>query len=666
MADVKARIDRLRKELNDHNYRYYVLNDPLIEDRAFDALMSELKALEETYPEYADPASPTQRVGSDLTKSFAQVAHRNPMYSLSNSYSTEEVLQFDERVREDISGTVTYDCELKFDGTAISLIYERGKLVQAVTRGDGVRGDDVTANVRTIKSIPLQLRGDDYPESFEIRGEIYMPHSSFKRLNAEREDIGQTPFANPRNAAAGTLKLQDSSVVAHRGLECFLYTLIGSDLPTDSHYENLQKARSWGFRISEAMRRVKSVEEVLEYIREWDTKRKTLPYDTDGAVIKIDSLTQQRMLGFTAKAPRWAVAYKFKAERAETELLSIDYQVGRTGAITPVANLAPVRLAGTTVKRASLHNSDQIALLDVRLHDRVYIEKGGEIIPKIVGVNLEKRDLFAQPVQFITHCPACGAELVKYEGEARHYCPNQEHCPPQIVGRIIHFIGRKAMNIDGLGEETVELLYQQSLIRSYTDLYKLRKEELIPLERLGEKSADNIIRSIENSKQTPFERVLFALGIRFVGETTAKKLARALKDMDTIASASLEELADVDEVGDKIAESIREYFSKEENRQLIEELRGYGINMAVEEKEQLSEALAGRSIVISGKFASHSRDEMKELIERHGGKNLAAISANCDYLLAGEKIGPAKLKKAETLGIPIIGEEEFLQMIGEA
>lgn len=666
MADVKARIDRLRKELNDHNYRYYVLNDPLIEDRAFDALMSELKALEETYPEYADPASPTQRVGSDLTKSFAQVAHRNPMYSLSNSYSTEEVLQFDERVREDISGTVTYDCELKFDGTAISLIYERGKLVQAVTRGDGVRGDDVTANVRTIKSIPLQLRGDDYPESFEIRGEIYMPHSSFKRLNAEREDIGQTPFANPRNAAAGTLKLQDSSVVAHRGLECFLYTLIGSDLPTDSHYENLQKARSWGFRISEAMRRVKSVEEVLEYIREWDTKRKTLPYDTDGAVIKIDSLTQQRMLGFTAKAPRWAVAYKFKAERAETELLSIDYQVGRTGAITPVANLAPVRLAGTTVKRASLHNSDQIALLDVRLHDRVYIEKGGEIIPKIVGVNLEKRDLFAQPVQFITHCPACGAELVKYEGEARHYCPNQEHCPPQIVGRIIHFIGRKAMNIDGLGEETVELLYQQSLTRSYTDLYKLRKEELIPLERLGEKSAENIIRSIENSKQTPFERVLFALGIRFVGETTAKKLARALKDMDTIASTSLEELSDVDEVGGKIAESIREYFSKEENRQLIEELRGYGINMAVEEKEQLSDALKGKSIVISGKFASHSRDEMKELIERHGGKNLAAISANCDYLLAGEKIGPAKLKKAETLGIPIIGEEEFLQMIGEA
>ncbi len=655
---------RLRKELNEHNYRYYVLNDPLISDYDFDRKMRELQELEAAYPQYDDPNSPSHRVGSDLTGEFATVAHRYPMLSLSNTYSPDEMHEFCDRVAREV-GETEYVCELKFDGTAISVTYENGRLVRAVTRGDGTAGDDVTANVRTIRSIPLELRGDDYPSFFEIRGEILMPHASFDRLNAEREEAGEAPFANPRNAAAGTLKQQSSAVVARRGLDNFMYYLVGDDLPYASHWESLQKAKEWGFKISDRMELCRSTECIDDYIRRVDRLRETLPYDTDGVVIKVNEYALQRKLGYTAKSPRWAVAYKFKAEQALTRLNTVDFQVGRTGAVTPVANLDPVQLAGTTVKRASLHNAEQIALLDIRLHDMVYVEKGGEIIPKIVGVELSRRPADSTPFEYITHCPECGTLLVRYEGEAKHYCPNQSHCPPQIVGRIIHFIARRAMDIEGLGEETVALLYEQGLIRNIADLYDLTAGELAPLPRLGEKSAENIVTSIHCSAEVPFPRVLFALGIRFVGETTAKNLAARFGSLDAIAAATREQLLEADEVGEKIADSVIQYLSDEDNLKIIARLRKAGVQFSGGKREGLSDSLGGRTFVISGTFAAHSRDQLKELIELHGGKNLAAVSSNTDFLLAGANMGPAKLAKAQKLGVEIIDEERFLAMIGE-
>lgn len=661
--NVKNEIEKLVNELNKLNYNYYVLNQPLVGDMEFDAVLKRLVELETEYPEFKSPNSPSERVGSDLNVEFTQKEHRTPMFSLSNTYSVEELQEFDVRIKKDIEGVVDYVCELKFDGTAISLTYENGVLTQALTRGDGVVGDDVTANVRTIRTIPLQLTGSNIPTLIEVRGEIFMPHSSFERINTEREDIGEAVFANPRNAAAGTLKSQQSSVVAHRGLDCFMYGLITEGLEVSTHFESLQLLGLWGFKVSENSKKLSSIDEVMNYINHWDTARKKLPYDTDGVVVKVNSVQQQKVLGFTAKAPRWAVAYKFKAERAVSQLLSVDYQVGRTGAITPVANLTPVKLAGTVVKRASLHNAEQIALLDLHIGDHVYVEKGGEIIPKIVGVDKSTRDLFAQEIVYVTHCPACGTLLERVDGEAKHYCPNRQHCPVQIVGRMIHFISRKAMNIDGLGEETIELLYNNSLLRNYADLYALTREQLIPLERMGEKSADNIIKSIEESKNVPFSRVLFALGIRFVGETTAKKVAASMKNIDHVMGASFDELLAVDEVGDKIAESIRAFFSQSENIENINRLREYGLSFSQIEREKVSDVLTGRSIVISGKFSNHSRDELKDMIEQHGGKNSSAVSGGTDYLLAGDKIGPAKLTKAEKLGIKIISENDFLEMI---
>lgn len=662
--NIKKYISELSNKLNQLNHSYYVLNQPLIGDMEFDKMLAELQQLEKQYPSFKIVGSPTERVGSDLNVEFTQKAHRSPMFSLSNTYSEGELLDFEQRAKKDLVDSVDYVCELKFDGTAISLTYENGVLTQALTRGDGTVGDDVTANVKTIKSIPLHLKGDNLPPLIEVRGEIIMPHESFKRINAEREDIGEQAFANPRNAAAGTLKSQQSSVVAHRGLDCFIYNLVSNEIvKTNSHKESLSLLHQWGFKVSEHSKVCHSMAEVIKFINLWDTKRKTLSYDTDGVVIKVNSTQQQRVLGFTAKAPRWAVAFKFKAERAMSELLSVDYQVGRTGAITPVANLNPVKLAGTVVKRASLHNAEQIALLDLHLGDYVYVEKGGEIIPKIVGVNTSKRDLFASPIEYITQCPACGTTLIREEGEAKHYCPNTEACPVQIAGRIIHFISRKAMNIDGLGEETIELLLKNGLIHNYADLYTLKAEQLSPLERLGEKSAFNIIKNIEESKQVPFSRVLFALGIRFVGETTAKKIANELKDIDTIIKASREELLNVEEVGAKIAESIEIFFSHPTNIETIERLRSYGVSLKQQEKQTLSDTLTGKSIVISGKFSRYSRDEIKELIEQHGGKNTSSISSNTDLFITGDKIGPAKLSKAEKLNIKMISEEEFIEMI---
>ena len=659
---MKQKIAELRRQLDDHNYRYYVLNDPQISDYDYDLLLRALSELEQQYPEYDDPDSPTHRVGSDLTTEFRQVVHRYPMLSLANTYSADELREFEQRVEKEV-GEVTFCCELKFDGTAISLTYEHGRLVQASTRGDGTVGDDVTANVRTIRSVPLVLKGGDYPALFEIRGEVLMPHASFRRLNAEREEIGEAPFANPRNAAAGTLKQQNPAVVARRGLDCFLYGIQGEGLPFASHYENLQKAREWGFKVSEHMRLCRGMSCVEDYVREIDELRRTLPYDTDGVVVKVNDYAEQVRLGNTAKAPRWAVAYKFKAKQALTRLRSVDFQVGRTGAITPVANLDPVQLAGTTVKRASLHNAEQIALLDVRLGDMVYVEKGGEIIPKITGVELAQRPANSAPFTYITHCPECGTLLVKDEGEAKHYCPNQNGCPPQIVGRIVHYIGRKAMDIDGLGEETVQLLWESGLIADIADLYDLRKEQLSVLPRLGEKSAENILASIGRSKEVPFHRVLFAIGMRFVGETTARYLAAHFRSMDALAAATVDELVEADEVGAKIAESIVAYFADGRNRAIIDRLRAAGVQMEAAEADRLSDVFAGFSFVISGSFARHSRDRLKELIELHGGKNLSAVSSNTDYLLAGDKIGPAKLAKANKLGIKIIGEDEFERML---
>lgn len=660
----KDRIDQLRQLLHEQNYRYYVLNDPLMSDFEYDKLMRELQDLEQSYPQYADPNSPTQRVGSDRANQFASVTHRFPMQSLANTYSREEVIDFDARVRKEV-GEVEYVCELKFDGTSISLLYEHGRLVRAATRGDGTVGDDVTENVRTIRSIPLQLRGTGYPDLFEIRGEILMPYKSFERLNREREDIGETPFANPRNAAAGSLKQQSSAVTASRDLDAFLYTLVGDNLPYATHYESLMAARQWGFKISDHMQLCRNLDEVMTFIQHWDKARESLPFATDGAVIKVNSYAMQKQLGSTAKAPRWAVAYKFKAEQALTRLLSVDFQVGRTGAITPVANLEPVQLAGTVVKRASLHNAEQIALLDIRLGDMVYVEKGGEIIPKITEVELSQRPADSRPFEFITHCPECGTELVKYEGEARHYCPNSSSCPPQIVGRIVHFISRRAMNIEGLGDETVQLLYDNGLVHDISDLYTLKRADLVRLPRLGEKSADNILRNIDASKEVPFARVLFAIGIRFVGETTAKILARQFKDIDSLIHADPERLIEAEEVGKKIALSIIEYFADAENMRIIERLRSFGLQFQNQALEGATDRLAGLNFVISGTFAHHSRDQLKELIERHGGRNLSGVSSHVNYLLAGQNIGPAKLAKATKLGIKMINEEEFMQMLGD-
>lgn len=660
----KDRIDQLRQLLHEQNYRYYVLNDPLMSDFEYDKLMRELQDLEQSYPQYADPNSPTQRVGSDRANQFASVTHRFPMQSLANTYSREEVIDFDARVRKEV-GEVEYVCELKFDGTSISLLYEHGRLVRAATRGDGTVGDDVTENVRTIRSIPLQLRGTGYPDLFEIRGEILMPYKSFERLNREREDIGETPFANPRNAAAGSLKQQSSAVTASRDLDAFLYTLVGDNLPYATHYESLMAARQWGFKISDHIQLCRNLDEVMAFIQHWDKARESLPFATDGAVIKVNSYAMQKQLGSTAKAPRWAVAYKFKAEQALTRLLSVDFQVGRTGAITPVANLEPVQLAGTVVKRASLHNAEQIALLDIRLGDMVYVEKGGEIIPKITEVELSQRPADSRPFEFITHCPECGTELVKYEGEARHYCPNSSSCPPQIVGRIVHFISRRAMNIEGLGDETVQLLYDNGLIHDVSDLYTLKRADLVRLPRLGEKSADNILRNIEASKAVPFSRVLFAIGIRFVGETTAKILARQFKDIDSLIHADPERLIEAEEVGKKIALSIIEYFADAENMRIIERLRSFGLQFQNQALEGATDRLAGLNFVISGTFAHHSRDQLKELIERHGGRNLSGVSSHVNYLLAGQNIGPAKLAKATKLGIKMINEEELMQMLGD-
>ncbi len=661
----KERIDWLRAELHRHNYNYYVMNAPEITDKEFDDLMRELQDLEKEHPEYADENSPTMRVGSDLNKNFTQVAHKYPMLSLGNTYSESEVTDFYERVKKALNEDFEICCELKYDGTSISLTYEDGKLVRAVTRGDGEKGDDVTDNVKTIRTIPLVLHGD-YPSTFEIRGEILMPWESFEALNREREAREEPLFANPRNAASGTLKSQNSSVVAARKLDAYLYYLLGEDLPADGHYECLQKAAQWGFKISEHMKKARTLQEVFDYINYWDTERKNLPVATDGIVLKVNSLRQQKNLGYTAKSPRWAIAYKFQAERALTRLNKVSYQVGRTGAITPVANLDPVQLSGTVVKRASLHNADIIEGLDLHIGDMVYVEKGGEIIPKITGVDTDARGmLLGEKVKFITRCPECGTPLVRFEGEAAHYCPNETACPPQIKGKIEHFISRRAMNIDGLGPETVDMFYRLKLIKDAADLYRLTVDDIKDLDRMGQKSAENIVNGIAASRSVPFERVLFALGIRFVGETVAKKIARSFKSIDEVEQASLETLMSIDEIGEKIAQSIVSYFGNPLNRNLVERLKEAGLQFSRSEEDLsgYTDKLAGQSIVISGVFEHHSRDEYKEMIERNGGKNVGSISSKTSFILAGANMGPAKLEKAQKLGICIMSENEFLDLL---
>ena len=663
--DEKQRIEQLRKELHEHNYRYYVLNQPTIGDQKFDFMMKELQELEARHPELYDANSPSQRVGSDLQSEFQQVKHRYPMLSLANTYSEQDVREWYESVSKGLAGEpFEVCCEMKYDGLSISLTYVDGALTQAVTRGDGVQGDDVTANVKTIRSIPLVLPGTGYPQEFEIRGEILMPWSSFERLNKEREAAEEPLFANPRNAASGTLKSLDSRVVAQRQLDAYLYYLLGETLPAEGHYENLEAARSWGFKISEGMRKVHSVEEVMDFINYWDKERKELPVATDGIVLKVNSLRQQRSLGYTAKNPRWAIAYKFKAERESTRLLEVTYQVGRTGAVTPVANMEPVQLAGTTVRRATLNNEDFIRSFDLHIGDMVYVEKGGEIIPKIVGVNIDERPIIAQPVQFIKKCPECGAPLVRYEGEAAWYCPNDAGCPPQIKGRIEHFIARKAMNIDSLGPETVDEYYRRGLIKNVADLYDIDVQQ-INGDGSRTKSAQRIVNGIQKSKEVPFERVVFALGIRFVGETTARLLARHFKTMDALMAAGLEELQEVEGVGEVMAKSIMGYFHNEENLRIVKRLREVGLQMQLAESQMApaSEKLAGQSIVISGVFAHHSRDEYKLMIEQNGGKNVGSISNKTSFILAGENMGPSKLEKAQKLGIRIINEDEFLELI---
>ena len=660
------RIDELRAALHLHNYNYYVQNAPVISDQEFDGLMHELQDLEARHPEYYDPNSPSARVGSDLTRDFEHVVHRYPMLSLGNTYSEGEVREFYERVSKSLGEDFEICCEMKFDGTSISLIYEGGRLTRAVTRGDGVQGDDVTANVKTIRSIPLVLKGSDWPQNFEIRGEILMPWTVFEELNRERERREEPLFANPRNAASGTLKQQNPAIVASRRLDSYLYYLLGEELPCDGHYENLQTAASWGFKVSDVMRKVRTLDEVFAFINYWDVERKRLPVATDGVVLKVNSLRQQLNLGYTAKSPRWAIAYKFQAEQALTRLNRVTYQVGRTGAITPVANLEPVQLSGTVVRRATLHNADIIASLDLHVGDMVYVEKGGEIIPKITAVDLDSRGMLTgDKVGFISRCPECGTPLVRFEGEAAHYCPNSTGCPPQIKGRIEHFISRKAMNIDGLGPETVDLLYRQELIHDAADLYQLKAADISGLERMGAKSAASIVRSIADSRQVPFERVLFAIGIRFVGETVAKRLAKSFANIDELMAADVDMLKAIDEIGEKIAQSVVGFFADEQNRYFVERLREAGLQFSRHDEGQIgrTDRLAGKAIVISGVFARHSRDEYKEIIEHNGGKNTGSISSKTSFILAGENMGPAKQEKAKKLGIRIVSEEEFLQML---
>ena len=664
MNTIEQQILTLREQLNNYNYHYYVLSQPLISDFEFDKLLAELQQLEQANPQFFDPNSPTQRVGSDINQNFTQVKHVYPMLSLGNTYNEGEVADFYNRVAKALNAPFEIVCELKYDGTSISLIYENGALQRAVTRGDGEKGDDVTANVRTIRSIPLQLTGN-YPDWLEIRGEILMPWKVFEDLNKEREAQEEPLFANPRNAASGTIKLQNASEVAKRKLDAYLYYMLGENLPSDTHSGCLQTASSFGFKISDAVKVCKTLPEVMEYIQYWDTERKNLPVATDGIVLKVNSLTQQKNLGYTAKSPRWAIAYKFQAERALTTLQSVSYQVGRTGAITPVANLEPVLLSGTVVKRASLHNADIIEGLDLHLGDKVYVEKGGEIIPKITGVEASIRDLFAEKVQFITHCPECGTALVRDEGEAAHYCPNEAHCPPQIKGKMVHFVSRKAMNIDGLGEETIDLLFRKGLAHNIADLYRLKLIDLAMLERMGEKSGRRILKSLEASKRVPFARVLFALGIRYVGETVAKRLAAKLHTMDALMQASVEELMSIDEIGESIAKSVVAYFAEESNRQMLEDLHQVGLQFAVNEEQMqaASTTLEGKTIVISGTFTAFSRDELKALIEQHGGKNTGSISKNTSFIVAGDNMGPAKKEKAEALGVPMLSEQEFIDLI---
>lgn len=663
--DERQRILQLRKELHEHNYKYYVLNQPEITDQQFDFMMHELQDLEAKHPELADPNSPTQRVGSDLGHDFQQVAHKYPMLSLANTYNEQDVAEWYDSVKRGLGGEdFEVCCEMKYDGLSISLTYVDGKLVRGVTRGDGVHGDDVTDNVKTIRCIPLVLPGTGYPHEFEIRGEILMPWKVFERLNEEREKAEEPLFANPRNAASGTLKSQSSALVASRQLDAYLYYLLGEELPADGHYENLMEASRWGFKISQGMKKVKTLEEIYEYIRYWDAERKNLPVATDGIVLKVNSLRQQRILGYTAKSPRWAIAYKYKAERACTKLNEVTFQVGRTGAVTPVANMDPVQLAGTTVKRATLNNEDFIRSLDLHIGDYVYVEKGGEIIPKIVGVDIDQRPIIAQPVRFITHCPECGTRLVRYEGEAAWYCPNDAGCPPQIKGRIEHFISRKAMNIDSIGPETVDDFYRQGLVHNVADLYTINVQQ-INGDGSRQKSAMKIVNGIEASKQVPFERVVFALGIRFVGETSGKLIARHFKNIDALKDATLEQLLEIDGIGEVMAKSIMAYFHNEQNIEIVERLRSYGLQMALSEEQtaQASDKLNGKSIVISGVFQHHSRDEYKLLIEQHGGKNVGSISGKTSFILAGDNMGPSKLQKAEKLGIQIVSEDDFLNMI---
>ncbi|GAB4250995.1 MAG: NAD-dependent DNA ligase LigA [Vicingaceae bacterium] len=667
--EAKKRIEQLTKELHEHNYRYYVLAQPTISDYDFDMLLKELQQLEEQYPEYASPNSPSKRVGGAVTKSFKTVKHKTPMLSLANSYSIEEIVDFENRIKKLVDEPLEYVCELKYDGVAIGIIYNNGAFYQAVTRGDGIKGDDVSENVKTIKSIPLILKGNDYPESFEIRGEIFMPFDVFEQINKEREEIDEPLFANPRNATAGTLKMQDSAVVAERNLDGYMYFLIGDHLPFDNHFDNLNKAGEWGFKVPQKdknfIKKCKNIDEIIEFINYWDKERNYLNFAIDGIVIKVNKYSLQEQIGYTAKNPKWAIAYKFKAEQVSTKLLSISYQVGRTGAITPVANLEPVLLAGTTVKRASLHNADQIEKLHLNINDWVVVEKGGEIIPKIIKVDASKPNTNPIPVKFIENCPACGTPLVRKEGEAQHFCPNEWSCPPQIIGKIQHFIGRRAMDIEGIGEETIVQLYNEGLIKNAADLYTLTKEQLLPLERMAEKSVQNMIEGIEKSKKQPFEKVLFALGIRHVGETVAKKLAKHFHSIDNLINASEEELIHVNEIGEVIAESLKNYFAQPQNITLINRLKSYGLNLALtaEQLEGTSDKLSGLTFVVSGVFKNYSRDGIKETIEKNGGKISSSISKKTSYVVAGENMGPSKLEKATALGIPIINEEQLDEMI---
>jgi DNA ligase (NAD+) len=667
--DIQQIITSLREEINLHNHKYYVLDKPTISDYEFDLKLKELQDLESKHPEYFDENSPTQRVGGAITKNFKTVVHDYRMYSLDNSYSKEDLIDWENRIQKVLGNVVIdYTCELKYDGASISITYENGKLKRAVTRGDGFQGDDVTANIKTIKSIPLQLNGRNYPEKFDIRGEIILPFEGFEKMNQELIEIGETPYSNPRNTASGSLKLQDSTEVAKRPLDCLLYFLIGNNLPFNTQFDGLETARQWGFKVPKEARLAHTLDEVFEYINYWDTHRHNLPYETDGVVVKVNRFQYQEELGYTAKSPRWAIAYKFKSEQVSTKLSSISYQVGRTGAITPVANLEPVQLAGTIVKRASLHNADQIEKLDIRIGDTVFVEKGGEIIPKIIAVDLSKRQDNSKPTKYITHCPECNTELVRTEGEANHYCPNFYGCPPQIIGRIQHFISRKAMDIEGLGGETVALLFNNGLVHNYADLYELTVEQILPLERMAQKSAENLVKGVEKSKSIPFENVLFALGIRYVGETVAKKLARHYKNIDALSRATVMDLILVDEIGDRIAQSVIDFFDNQENRVSIERLKQHGIQFEIVEKvnPNATSKLSGKTFVVSGVFEKFSRDDLKKAIEDNGGKVGSSISTKTDYVVAGENMGPAKLEKANQLKIPIISEDDFIQLVNES